>query len=346
MYTTDTPVIEFWKQSYRPLKLGGRSPRTIEDHLSQLSNFDRITRELRKQKGLEDREPRLGDLTDELLAEAMAYRIQEGKSKATANGLHCVVVAIWNFAFRRKVLATVPCVEKFPVPNRVRAVPTVDHFERIVTACSEANYTITYKRNRIPAKLFFPALVVMDVNIGVRINALMSIRKEDCELDQGRVLVRGENQKHRADEWFDLLPRTVEMLRPLWAFNTDLLFPWPYDKRAYTWQTLRRHLNRILEAAGLPATSEHKFHCFRRYCATRITRAKSMEEARQYLGQSSLKITRGYVDPIQGRATKRAENAFPELMGTRPEDPWVPPTPDPSGRPNLRLYAGDEVVAG
>ncbi len=340
MHTIETEVKEFWKQSYKPLKLGGASPRTIEDHVSQLEIFNRIFRQLQRVNGRVIRAPRLGDLTDELLAEVMSYRLAEGCSPSTANGVRCVICAIWNFAFKKKILTTVPCVDKFKTIKRVRAVPTTDHFERILAACSRANYMIEYKRHRIPAKFFFPALIAMDVNLGVRINALMSIRKADCHLDEASVLVRGDHQKHRADEWFDLLPRTIELLRPLWAWNTELVYPWPFDRRKYQWQTLRRHFKRILTAAGLPACSEHMFHCFRRYTGTRFTKALGIEAAREHLGQSSISVTRGYVDPIQGRNTKRAAIALPELMGTGPLDP-VPPSYDPPGRPHLRLFAAD-----
>lgn len=360
MFTTETATKEFWNRCYRPLKLGGASPRTIEDHVSQLSNFDRIFRVLQQNNGGEERDSRLGDLTDETLAEVMAYRLSEGRSKATANKIHTVICPIWNFARKKKVLHTLPCVDKYPVPKRVRAVPTPDQFELILAACQRANYMISYKRRRVPARVFWPALIAMDVNLGVRINALMSIRKQDCDLDQERVLVRGERQKHRADEWFDLLPRTIELLRPLWAWQTDLVFPWPFDPSEFQWQTLRRHFRRILEASGLPASSEHMFHCFRRYAGTRVTRALGIEAARQYLGQSCVSVTRRYVDPIQGCETKTAAQAFPELMGpshpeptvppTSPPPTWVPPAANhsaghmPSGRPHLRVFSGDTIA--
>lgn len=338
-FSPETTVFDFWQFSYRPLRQGGSSERTLEDYRSQLRIFERIFQKIRSVGDA----PRLQDLSDELLAEVMAHRVQEGRSKATANGLHKVICPIWRHAtIRKKILTTLPCVDLYPVPKRVRSVPTPTEFEAILEACLRADYMV----GKIPARVFWPALIALDVNLGVRINSLMSIRKEDCHLEGRRVLVRGEKQKHRADQWFTLLPRTVAFLRPLWAWNTEVLLPWPYDPKPYQWQTLRRHFRRILEANGLPCDSERMFHCFRRYCGTRVTKAMGIERAREFLGHSSVAITRGYVDPLQGTETQAAELAFPELMGDGepPPAPTPPPVPTPGG-PRLRVFSGD-LVAG
>lgn len=335
-FTPESYIDDFWRYSYRPIRQGGASPRTLEDYESQLGIFNRIFQTIRSV----DRRSQLQDLSDELLAEAMAYRVHvEKKSKATANKLHKVICPIWRFASqRKKILNTLPFVDLYDVPERVKAVPTPAEFELILQACQKADYMIHYRRHRIPARIFWPALLAMDVNTGTRINALMSIRKQDCDIrTQHRVLVRGEFQKHGRDEWYQLLPRTLELIEPMWAFHTENLFPWPFDKSEFQWTTLRRHFRRILERAGLPASSEHMFHCFRRYTATRVAREGGLEEARKFLGHSCVSVTKRYVDPIQGTQTKTTFNAFPELMGPGPVDPSPPPA-TPPGRPHLRLF--------
>lgn len=343
MHTPETTIQAFWSESYKLMKLAGGSFRTVEDYESQVNIFDRIYRALQLQANQTPRAPRLADLTDENVAAVMRYRLQEGRSPATANGIHKAICALWRYATKKKILNTLPEVELFPTAKRVRSVPTPAEFEAILEACLRTDYLV----GKIPARIFWPALICMDVNTGVRVNALMSIRRQDLDMEHHRVLVRGEKQKHRADQWFDLLPRTVEFLQPMAAWRSDLLFPWPYDNKPGQWQTLRRHFRRILKANGLPDNSERMFHCFRRYCATRITREVGIEAASQYLGHSCLSVTRGYVDPLQGVQHNRAAAAFPELMGgggpTPPPAP-VPPPPTPGG-PQLRVFTGD-LVAG
>lgn len=357
-FTPQTAIREYWQHAYRVRRLGGASPSTITYHLHELDNFDHAFRSILAEQNKPPREPVLADLRDEVLSAVMRRRVQvDGCSAATANKIHKVITPIWRMAKRNGLVEQLPDVELFPVPRRVRSVPTPSRLEQIIEACRQAPGYV----DKIPARLWWPALCLVDVNLGVRIRALMNVRRADLDLENRRVLVRGEFQKHGADQWFELLPRTIEAIEPLLAWREKLLFPWPWDPNPYNWTTLRRHYKRILRRANLPYGPEQMFHAFRRYTATRITAAAGIEAAQQYLGHSCVKVTRSYVDPLQGVGNRSASVAFPELMGDAPEPPQPPSSPDqpspdnpglpPSDPPEsggqasfLRVFRGDELA--
>ena len=107
----DTPrtLLRFLKDSYIPFRLVGCSDLTIEQWNTAIGA-------LRRMMG---REPTLDDLSDDLIQEYQAFETARGIAPATINSRVAHYLALWRFAWRRKLLDHQPRgVMKLRVPKR------------------------------------------------------------------------------------------------------------------------------------------------------------------------------------------------------------------------------------
>jgi integrase len=332
---SDLTLREFFEASYRPLKLLAKSPRTSVDYSSNLSVFAAFFCERCRDRGEMVREPRLSDLSDELLAEAMAWQLARGRKAATVNHLYRVVKSLWRFARRRKLIATLPDLDPISEPRVEPRTWTAADYQRIVAATAGQQGAIA----GIPAHLWWRALILTIVDTGARITAAMRVRLADLDLERSEILLRSQNQKHRADQRIELQPAVASALEATLAYGQGVtidgsdsgrqwLFPWPYDctNTGDHWQTLRRRYKRMLRRAGLAYDSKHLFHNLRRFTATVVADARGVEAARDLLGHSDASVTQRYLDRAQ--------------MRTRRSAVGVIPTPDL--KPHLRIVSADD----
>ncbi len=156
----------------------------------------------------------------------------------------------------------------------------------------------------IPAGLWWTTLLLVVLNTGSRISAIMRLQVDDYDPVSGILRRRSKTQKQRqtqSDELAPVVRNCVEQLI-LWAPERKTLFAWPYDRerarqrKSYQWQTLRRHYKKILQRAELTVTRKDKFHKIRRSSATFVTASSDVATAQQFLGHSSAKVTQAYID--------------------------------------------------
>ena len=312
-----TALIDFFRRAYVPARLPGvhhhKSRLQYEGQIEKLNiYFEFLQRERSRNRGGAARRPiALHDLSDALLKNAMEWwmqpepwgKIRRANSAATANKLYRHIKSVWNMAWSEFDLVDRNCRTK---PYReIKRKPRAWRRHQ-VTQIVEAAFRMPGMVGAVPANVWWPAQVLMDLNLGSRISAAMDILTANLDLDRGQVWLAGETQKHRADEAYDLFPSTIDALRQLAPHERGLKYvfgDWPFDKDR-TWHVLRKHLRKLLVLAGLfetinDVTRDDLFHQFRKVVATQIAAKRGIEEAKRYLGHSTSQVTARYVDEMQ-----------------------------------------------
>lgn len=252
-------------------------------------------------QGLAPRPVLLDDLSDELVAGAMEWKLNKlDCAVPTANKLLRTIKALWNFARRKKYLTTVPDLDRLKEPQREPEAWSLDELQRILLAASQRVGKAPRKGmvGEIPADLWWPALILMIANTGVRISAIMAIESAKLNLATGEVFVKAETQKQNADQRFELKPEVVQVLALIQPWRHRCVFDdWPFDRqKSLSWPALEDHYEQILAAAGLPTTRHDKFHKLRKTFATFICAEAGPIVAQAMLGHSHMSVTKRYLD--------------------------------------------------
>jgi len=252
------------------------------------------------------------ELSDDLIERFMVWR--RGQVQAiTVNGDRATLLALWREAWRKKLIDMLPRdIRKLKVPKRLPVAWTTEEVSRLLTAAAQEPGLVGV----IPARLFWPALMLLVYDSGLRIGAIRQLHALDLDAG-GFVSARAETQKQLTEQAFSLHADTLAALAMLPA-EREMLLPIPWTDKA----PINRRLRRILGRAGLPSTSRDLFHKLRRTHGTRVCDRFGDEVARRQLGHSTVALTRAsYIDPRQlHRQTNVAESI------ERPA--WNPPDQD------------------
>jgi integrase len=145
----------------------------------------------------------------------------------------------------------------------------------------------------ISANLWWPSILCADWESGLRIEAMLSIEREDMLLNQGGFFARAENQKDKEADWYPLSTRTMEMICAIRNHGHRI---WPSD---VTVGTLWDRFRKMLETASVysPRGAGMAFHRIRRSTASYIAAQHGIEAAQKKLGHSSSSVTKTYLDP-------------------------------------------------
>ena len=310
-------IIDYFNDRYRRDRLVGRSGETIRVYRQQVATLERIV----------DRELSLEDLSNNLISDALDAILNAGKSAATANKLLRHIKAIWKHAFEAGEVDTICRVRSVREPKRVPRTWTAEQFGRVIdtarglpaTADKLGVVSIPLHVGPFPVADWWEALLLTAYYSGLRVTALLSIEWSTVDLSRGEVLVTAETQKHGSDQLIEIPSDLIAALKRIQPDRPrGRVFNWPKDRRRDTgafngkWQTLRSHLRRILEAAGVPSSSKYLWHGIRRYTATQAAIASgSIETAQTLLDHSSSAVTRRYVDSSQAPDRVRAADVLP-----------------------------------
>jgi len=282
-------LAEFFQRTYSPQRLLGKSPQTVVAYRAALSLFDRLA----------GRPVALSDLSDELLTACAARHLKGGFAPATCNRLLRTVATIWRFAHKRKAVSALPDVQKVKTPKRVPVAWSAEEFNRLLATAAETSGHV----GTIPAGSYWVALLLVLYDTGLRIGALMHLRRDALDLASGWLRVPADVQKQCADQAFRLHADTLASLRAMQVSNaTDLLFPWPQSPRG-----LGRALRRILVRAGLSAGRRDLFHKIRRTSATNVADKLGRAAAQDHLGHSCMSVTAAYLDPSKIHRVQAAD---------------------------------------
>lgn len=182
-----------------------------------------------------------------------------------------------------------------PMP-RVLLPPSASHEPTTWTPAELARLEAAARRcrwnvGRVPASIYWPALLGTCIDTGERITAVWSVRAEDLDLVAGRATFR--RRKGGGSSIVRAISReTVRDVRALVALRP--VHPFAAVQAASLYAPLRR----LTLEAGLPYGRTTAFHCLRKYHATSVHAQGG--DATAALGHSDERTTRKhYIDRSQ-----------------------------------------------
>jgi integrase len=268
----------FLDDVYAPIRLGGKSPRTLYLYRNSVRLFGNFL----------GRDVMLSDLTDDTFAAHLASLRERGAAAHTVVKEYCQICAMWRFAAQRHLVADCPTVAKPLMPRTDPKSWLLDDLRKIFNAIDQLKGEI----GGVPEAAWWRALHYVIWNTGERISAVLDLRWTDFDLDGRWVTFRAESRKGKGEDLtHQIADYTAEALRAINRPKRDEVFPWPLQ-RNYLWSVY----GRLLKRAGLPCGRGDKFHRLRRTVATQYQLLGG--DASRMLGHQSPRVTeRHYLDP-------------------------------------------------
>jgi integrase len=276
---TDAPetVGEFFERFYFPLRLRGKSERTVTLYQYSIKTFSRWL----------GRPALLTDFEDLTVANYLAH-LGKTHQPHSIEKERCQLLAMWRLANEYHFVKLPPNVRKTPLPRRDPVSWTASELQRLFAAArrEKGDYA------GIPAGKWWTALLMVVWDTGERIDAVLSLRWEDFDLDGRWVRIKAEYRKGKtSDKTHRLHQDTVDALQAIRNPTHEKALPWPYCKH-YLWDVY----GLILSTAHLPNDRLRKFHCLRRSVASHFEAAGG--NATALLDHTSRAITeKSYLDP-------------------------------------------------
>jgi integrase len=292
--TPDMTLSDFFENHYRPIRLLGKSTYTVIDYTYGLSRLNKFM----------GYDVRLSDLTDEFLSQYMAAMMDK-ICVASVNHNRRLIIALWRFAFKKKLIDRLPEVDRLVEYRRVPVAWSMEEYGKILETAKQLEGVVARKylfgkqkfssENDNPANKWWPALLLLAYDTGLRINAILSIKPEYIDFEKGWLRIPAETQKQKADQTFMLHSSTLEILREVKP-RGGFVFYWPLDKTA-----LYIKFRQIIEKAGLPTSkgTGTLFHKIRKTTATMVADKLGDAAASAYLGHSCMQVTERYLDPTK-----------------------------------------------
>lgn len=266
-------LIDFVANVYRPLRLRGKSPRSVLLHHVAVRNFS---------KWLE-RPATLADLDDLTLARYLDSRAEQ-VAPHTVERERSALVAQWRLACDRGLLAVRPTLQPTPLPQRIPTAWTVPQLNKLFQAARHARGTV----GPVPASIWFPAILTLAWESGERIGALLAAQRAD--LTNGRLAIHADARKGRREPKMHFLSEgcVAQLLEARAPGRPEVLW-WPMSL-----PSLYDRLHKILDDAGLRG-KRVAFHQMRRSAATHLVAAGG--DAQVFLGHAEPRTTLKYIDP-------------------------------------------------
>jgi integrase len=281
---SQTPVRDFLRDVYLPSRMlkNGCSIQQIYVAISRFASFL-------------GREPLLCDLTEDNVTQFMAAGLDQEKplSPSTINSRFRMLKTLWAFAVRKRYIIigddnNLAAIERLRVPKRNPRAWTIEEMELIVRSARLARGRFA----GVGAGLWWPALLLVLYDTGLRITAAMGIRFDEIDFKNKLLCVPPERMKNNAEQFFRLHDQTIEAIIATLPPRRKLVFPFPFQFK----RSLYGRLRRILKRAGLPSTNLDLFHKIRRTTASHVSRLLGEQAAIRQLGHSDASCIKRYVD--------------------------------------------------
>lgn len=282
-------LLRFFEDTYVPRRMIGCRPASISQIRWSIQRFAKFL----------GRPPLIDDLNNETVSRYMSWCVSvRCLSVATVNSSRQHLVSLWNYAARRQLLLERPAdCDKLKDRRHLPKAWSVDEFGRLLAAAHAYRSDMRHMLYQ-PAR-FFVALFLCGYDTGLRLGALLGIRRQDWDTSRRELTVEAAHQKHRVAQCFVVSQETADAIQAMLAdCPTDadalpeFLFHWPARRDQVFY-----HMRRILQKAGLYVAGEDTFHRIRKTSATHLTAAVGLEAASRQLGHSDVSMTRRYVDP-------------------------------------------------
>jgi integrase len=290
---------EFFKTTYRPLKLRGRSQQTVRLYDNLFIQFSRWL----AAEGIADAAG-IEHLDELLLARYLEHRAAS-RSPYTAEKERTQLLALARLAWERRV----PGIERMPtcppsvLPDRVPTAWTAEEMQRLFAAAGQAAGAV----GTIPASQWFSAAIQLAYETGERIGALLATPATDYRRPTLTVQPAARKGGRRgrvyglSDGLCDRLDRVVAHGRPE-------LLPWPQAPTH-----VYHRLKAIMAVAGLSG-KRLAWHQIRRTAISQIAGAGGDPVA--FAGHASPAVTkRWYLDPRMSERGPKPHELLPPLDG-------------------------------
>ena len=302
---------EFFKTTYRPLKLRGRSANTARLYDNLFTQFDRwLTSEGIATEG------RIEHLDELILARYLEHRAAT-RSPYTAEKERSQLLAIARLAWDRRVpgLALMPTCPPGVLPDRVPTSWTVAEVQKLFAAAGEAHGLV----GTIPAGEWFQAAILLAYETGERIGALMATPSADYR--KPTLMVQPTARKGgRRGRLYHLSPPLCDRLDKIVSRGYTHLLPWLQGPTH-----VYHRLKVILRAAGLDGKGV-AFHQIRRTAISQIAAAGGDPVA--FAGHANPAVTkRWYLDPRMSERGPKPHEILPPLDLKPREEERPPATP-------------------
>lgn len=234
-----------------------------------------------------DRPPELQDLNETTVAKFCQWR-RLSVSAATINRDLGTLLALWRWGHKIGYCSEWPQIELEKVPRRAPIAWTREEFSVLWNAAKDAPGRV----GSIPARLWWPAMLLTMFDSGERIGALLGLTWADVDLRQCWVIFSAETRKGQTEDSVVRIHQdtAIALGKLPRGSGRDPVFPWPYSP-TYLWN----RYGKLLEAAGLPSDRRRKFHCVRKTVASHLAAAGG--NPTEALRHSSTRITQVYLDP-------------------------------------------------
>ena len=268
---------EFFDRLYHPLRLRGKSDRTVVLYRYSIRKFSEWLQ----------RPATLADF-DDLIVSNYLSRLSKLHEPHTVEKERCQLLAMWRYANKCHFVTMPPNVPAGTLPRRDPICWDVEQLERLFETVKQVQGDYC----GIPASDWWTALLMVLWDTAERIDAPLNIEWDRFDLVGRWVTIPAELRKGKtADKTHRLHPDTIDALKAISRPVRDKVFPWPFSR-----SSLWRVYGLILSAAHLPSDRKRKFHCIRRSVASHFEAAGG--NATTLLGHSSRAVTeRSYLDP-------------------------------------------------
>lgn len=302
----DLPLLDFFRNYFRPLFLRGRSRKTVDLYLISIRSFCKFL----------GRPATLADLNDSTVNRYLCHFRDLPRKPPTVNKERANLTAIWRFACRKRYLAVWPDVPKDVEPEVIPLAWMPDDINRLFAQASRMPGYV----GGIPAAAWWTALLLVCWDSGERISAILNLRWCDIDLKNGWLIApAGSRKGGRSDEAYQLHPDTIKALLTI-RTRRDMVFPWPHHP-TYIWN----RFSKLLKAAGLPTDRRSKFHRIRKSVGSYVKAAGG--DPTQALRHRDSRVTRAYLDPRIVKPSQAVDWLFRPGGTNIRRDPPQPPRP-------------------
>ena len=212
-------------------------------------------------------------------------------SPATINKELRHLRAVFRKAKKLGYLVSAPDFDFLKEPKKLPTWIPPEHLAAMYRACDGA----TRRPVGLPYRAadWWRGVMIFGYMTGWRIGSILSLRREDVDLDAGTAISQAEDNKGRRDQVIALPPLVVEHLRRVPSFD-PVFFPWPHGPRR-----LYDDFEAIQVAAGVkPARGKvrYGFHDLRRAFATLNACRLSADVLQALMQHQSYTTTQRYID--------------------------------------------------
>lgn len=286
--------------------LNDLSDRTLELYQSTL---DRFADFLRSESCDPTRAPMVADLDDMVVSKFLRWRARtphRGRVAKPASVLkdRTGLVALWNFAARKRWAAEFPALARMRVAQRIPRAYTAEDVAKLIRAGRTRPRLVGGQ----PAAWWWPTLIYAAFCTAERISALLALRWSEVDLDRCTITFLGDTRKGATrDIVRQITPDLAHMMRVRQGSPGDLVWHWDRVHKESIWTSLKL----LCLKAGVQYRG---FHGLRRAAASYTAAGPGGRAAASaLLDHSNPRLLDHYVDPSICPPERTSVDSLPPL---------------------------------